>query len=265
MEPLRELKLHVHALGSAVDANPQFFASVKHYVAQFEQLVNGAKTPSIAEFEVLASQIETFWAKWRPTGNDGFYVPPRETADTDGVVQRVVAIVRGLAQLDSSEFREIARGLAGDVQGNNPPQQAVQEPCIFIGHGHSRLWARVKTYLEDELGLATVAYESEPRTGSSIVAVLEKMLEQTTFALLVLTAEDEGAAGGRRARQNVVHEAGLFQGKLGFERAVLLVQDGIEGFSNVAGLQHIQFVDQHVEQTFYELRRVLVRERQIER
>lgn len=142
--------------------------------------------------------------------------------------------------------------------------QVVQEPCVFIGHGRSRLWARVKMYLEDELGLATVAFESESRAGDSIVPVLEKMLGQATFALLVLTAEDEGATGAKRARQNVVHEAGLFQGRLGFRRAVLLVQDGVEGFSNVAGLQHLPFAGENVEQTFYELRRVLQRERQIE-
>ena len=123
----------------------------------------------------------------------------------------------------------------------------------------------MKTYIEDELGLATVTYESEPRTGDSIVPILEKMLDQATFALLLLTAEDEVPAGGRRARQNVVHEAGLFQGRLGFRRAVLLVQEGIEGFSNVAGLQHVPFSGENVEQTFYEVQRVLKRERQLER
>ncbi len=131
--------------------------------------------------------------------------------------------------------------------------------------GRSRLWARVKTYLEDELGLATATYESESRAGESIVPVLEKMLEQATFAMLLLTAEDEGVAGEMRARQNVVHEAGLFQGRLGFRRGVLLVQEGLDEFSNVAGLQQIRFSGENVEQTFYELHRVLKRERQLDR
>jgi predicted nucleotide-binding protein len=118
-------------------------------------------------------------------------------------------------------------------------------------------------FLEDELHLATVTYESESRTGESIVPILEKMLEQATFAVLILTAEDDGADGQKRARQNVVHEAGLFQGRLGFKRAVLLVQQGVEDFSNVSGLQHIQFLSQSIEQCFYELQRVLKREKQI--
>jgi hypothetical protein len=264
MEALQELRLHIDALASAVEANPKFFASVRHYVAQFQQLVSRSKAPTLAEFEVLTSQIDEFWAKWRPSGGDGFYIPPRETADTDGTVNRVVALVRELAQLSPAEFLEKVTQIRDIKRSDVDNPHVVREPCVFIGHGRSRLWARVKTHLEDELGLATVTYESEPRTGDSIVLVLEKMLDQATFALLLLTAEDEGTAGGKRARQNVVHEAGLFQGRLGFKRAVLLMQEGIEEFSNVAGLQHIPFSGQNVEQTFYELRRVLKRERQIE-
>jgi predicted nucleotide-binding protein len=86
------------------------------------------------------------------------------------------------------------------------------------------------------------------------------MLSQATFAVLILTAEDETALGEKRARQNVIHEAGLFQGKLGFRRAILLRQEGTEEFSNVAGLQYISFNGDRIEQAFYEFQRVLKRE-----
>jgi predicted nucleotide-binding protein len=66
-----------------------------------------------------------------------------------------------------------------------------------------------------------------------------------------------------RARQNVIHEAGLFQGKLGFKKTILLMQEGVEGFTNVDGLQYIPFVKENIETTFYELQRVLKRENQI--
>jgi predicted nucleotide-binding protein len=121
----------------------------------------------------------------------------------------------------------------------------------------------MKVFLQDDLNLATVTYESEPRTGESIAPILEKILDQATFAVLVLTAEDETVDGACRARQNVVHEAGLFQGRLGFKKAILLVQDGVEEFSNVAGLQHISFSGDRIEQAFYEVQRVLKREGQI--
>jgi hypothetical protein len=135
-----------------------------------------------------------------------------------------------------------------------------KRPCVFVGHGRSKLWARVQTFLQSELKLETIAFESESRVGESIVHVLESMLQQSTFAVMVATAEDETAAGSKRARQNVVHEIGLFQGRLAFPRVVLLNQKGIEEFSNVAGLQYISFEGDNIEQTFYELRRALERE-----
>lgn len=130
---------------------------------------------------------------------------------------------------------------------------------VFIGHGRSPLWARVKLFLE-ELGIAAMSFESESHAGESIVPILEEMLNQAVFAVLILTAEDATAEGTRRARQNVIHEAGLFQGRLGFTRAILLQQDGLEGFTNVDGLQYIGFSGDRVDQTFYELQRVLKRE-----
>lgn len=140
------------------------------------------------------------------------------------------------------------------------PSPANLKPCIFIGHGRSKLWARLQIFLKDELGVATTTYESESRVGESIVPVLEKMLDQATFAVLVLTAEDETSEGLKRARQNVVHEAGLFQGRLGFKRAVVIRQEGLEDFTNVAGLQYINFSGDRIEDSFYELQRVLKRE-----
>jgi predicted nucleotide-binding protein len=35
----------------------------------------------------------------------------------------------------------------------------------------------------------------------------------------------------------VIHEAGLFQGKLGFARAIVLLEQDCNEFSNIAGLQ----------------------------
>jgi len=134
-----------------------------------------------------------------------------------------------------------------------------EKSCVFIGHGRSPLWLRVKTFLEDEIGLKTVSFESEPRTSESIVPVLEKMLDQSDFAVIVLTAEDATADGQLRARQNVVHETGLAQGKLGFKRVVILKQEGVEELTNLAGLQYISFKDR-LEQAFYDLGKVLKRE-----
>lgn len=147
--------------------------------------------------------------------------------------------------------------MASQVQAKQ--KRLSDDHVVFIGHGRSPLWARVKLFLE-ELGIAAMSFESESHAGESIVPILEEMLNQAAFAVLILTAEDATAEGTRRARQNVIHEAGLFQGRLGFTRAILLQQDGLEGFTNVDGLQYIGFSGDRIDQTFYELQRVLKRE-----
>jgi hypothetical protein len=76
----------------------------------------------------------------------------------------------------------------------------------------------------------------------------------------VMTAEDAHADGTGHARENVVHEAGLFQGKLGFNRAIILLEEGCEEFSNIEGLTHIRFPKGDVTARFEEIRRVLERE-----
>ena len=87
------------------------------------------------------------------------------------------------------------------------------------------------------------------------------MLNDAAIALIVLTAEDELADGGKLvARQNVVHEAGLFQGKLGFGRAILMLEEGCEEFSNVAGLGQIRFPKNDIGAKFEEVRKVMERE-----
>jgi predicted nucleotide-binding protein len=59
---------------------------------------------------------------------------------------------------------------------------------------------------------------------------------------------------------NVVHEAGLFQGKLGFTKAIILLEDGCEEFSNIQGLGQIRFPKSNIAAAYEEIRRVLERE-----
>ena len=75
-----------------------------------------------------------------------------------------------------------------------------------------------------------------------------------------MTAEDEQADGEFRARSNVIHEAGLVQGRLGFQKAILLVEDGCEAFSNVHGLGYISFPKGNIAAAFEQVRNVLIRE-----
>lgn len=86
------------------------------------------------------------------------------------------------------------------------------------------------------------------------------MLDSAAFAFLVMTAEDENAEGQRQARMNVIHEVGLFQGRLGFRKAIILLEQGCEEFSNIVGLGQIRFTAGRLRDKSDEIRHVFERE-----
>ena len=131
-------------------------------------------------------------------------------------------------------------------------------PVVFIGHGHNSAWRDLKDHLTDKHHYSVEAYETGARAGHTIRDILESMLDSSDFALLVLTKEDQMADGMSRGRQNVIHEAGLFQGKLGFSKAIMLVEEGIEDFSNIQGIEQIRFT--RIQEAFGELVATLKRE-----
>lgn len=131
---------------------------------------------------------------------------------------------------------------------------------IFIGHGRSVGWRDLKDHLQDKHGYQVVAYETGARAGHAIRDILEEMMAEASFAILVMTGEDTQADGAIRSRQNVIHEAGLFQGKLGFPRAIILLEEGVEAFSNVDGIQYIGFAKGKIKETFGDVLAVLKRE-----
>jgi len=104
-----------------------------------------------------------------------------------------------------------------------PPQKEIPKPKIFIGHGHSPLWRELKDHLTDKHKYDVIAYEVGSPAGHTIRDILEDMLNRTSMAFLVLTGEDKDESGNLHARENVIHETGLFQGRLGFSRAIAVL------------------------------------------
>jgi predicted nucleotide-binding protein len=131
---------------------------------------------------------------------------------------------------------------------------------VFVGHGGDQTWREVKDFLVDRSHLEYEEFNREATAGISTAERLQKMLDESVFALIVMTAEDEHGDGKRHARENVVHEIGLFQGRVGFRRAIVLLEDGCEEFSNIEGVRQIRFQRGRVSAKFEEIRRTLDRE-----
>lgn len=131
---------------------------------------------------------------------------------------------------------------------------------IFIGHGRSLVWLQLKDFIRESAHLPCDEFNIEPAAGKTTTARLDAMLMEAGFAFIVMNAEEKHADGKVYARPNVIHESGLFQGKLGTPRAIILLEDGCSDFSNIAGLTHIPFPPGNLKPALNDVRGVLERE-----
>lgn len=161
---------------------------------------------------------------------------------------------------------EISRKAASHLERRSRKMKAEDRvgTNVFIGHGRSSAWRELKDFVQERLKLPWDEFNRVPVAGITNIARLSEMLDGAAIALLVMTAEDEMAEGGVQARMNVVHEAGLFQGRLGFTRAIVLLEEGCAEFSNIQGLGQIRFPKNKIAACFEEVRQVVEREKLIE-
>jgi predicted nucleotide-binding protein len=135
---------------------------------------------------------------------------------------------------------------------------------VFIGHGRSPLWRDLKDFVQDRLKLPWDEFNRVPIAGFTNIARLSDMLDAAAVAFLIMTGEDETTDRALHARMNVVHEAGLFQGRLGFSRAIILLEEDCEEFSNIYGLGQILFPKGNIKAVFEDVRQLLEREKILE-
>ena len=130
----------------------------------------------------------------------------------------------------------------------------------FIGHGGSPEWRKLKDFLENTLKLPYEEFNRIPQAGKITSVRLKEMLESCCMAFLIMTGEDEHIDGTLHARSNVIHEIGLFQAQLGYERAIILQEEGCEVFSNIHGITYIPFPKGNIRAAFEDIREVVERE-----
>jgi predicted nucleotide-binding protein len=142
-------------------------------------------------------------------------------------------------------------------------QFPTRSPCVFLGHGRSILWEQVASEVLAPRRIPYEEFNSQSTASMTAVDRVTEMLETVTFAIMLVTGDDETRDGISRARQNVIHEIGLLQGALGFRKVALLVQDGVEWLSNLDGIQQIRFKNEHtIAQSWRELEQMMEREGQ---
>jgi predicted nucleotide-binding protein len=235
----------IHAMQS--EATDEFLEEIRSKIKKLE-------LPTTSVF-VRALAPGSFFSRDSLAMSQGVQTPPHIAVRAEAAAIRSAVVgCRDLSNLTLkalSHFERLRRqGARSERVGTN----------VFIGHGRSAAWKDLRDFVRDRLRLPWDEFNRVPVAGITNVARLSEMLDAAAIALIVMTAEDEQGDGKLRARENVVHEAGLFQGRLGFTRAIVLVEEGCGEFSNIHGLGQIRFSPGQISAAFEELRRVMERE-----
>ncbi|MEI2387847.1 TIR domain-containing protein [Breoghania sp. JC706] len=222
------------------------------------RLKDEAEKISLPTADVLGRAMLPSGQVWSRDSNaisGGLHLAPHQE-----VIAKIAALQ--IPADECSELSKIARK-AGSHLGRRSKKSRREERIgtnVFIGHGRSPLWRELKDFVVGRLGLPYEEFNRVPVAGVTNIARLSEMLDGAACALVVLTAEDEMKDGSERARMNVIHEVGLFQGRLGFTKAIVLLEEGCAEFSNIQGLGQIRFPRNNIAAAFEEVRAVLERE-----
>jgi len=124
----------------------------------------------------------------------------------------------------------------------NSEMKAINTNKIFIVHGHNETIKEKVARLLEKLNLEPIILHEQVDNGNTIIEKFEQHSNSVNFAIILLTADDEGKANKEdnykpRARQNVIFEMGYFYGKLGRNKVFLLKENNeVENPSDLLGI-----------------------------
>ena len=91
--------------------------------------------------------------------------------------------------------------------------------------------------------------------GRTILQKLDEESKKCGYAVIVMTGDDQAGETEVRARENVIHEIGFFQGRYGLDRVCLVYERGVNIPSNISGLGYVPFPKGEVRAAFADLRK----------
>ena len=170
---IKELKLLAEALWESIKADMKFFSPIQVFVKSLAE-TDFSEEQGIKDAIMYSEKIEEFFKGYR-----SHYISPKLAANNDTTVKRIYEISRKLNSLSTDELKNELISV-----NPSPRQKSIGGGKVFVGHGRSQLWARVQLFLQDDLKLETVTFESESRASETIVNILEGFLNESSFAIL---------------------------------------------------------------------------------
>jgi predicted nucleotide-binding protein len=151
-----------------------------------------------------------------------------------------------------AKLRSIKRRLplwAKEAPTTGVPADVAENGPIFVVHGSNLARAaEVARFIDRSTDREAVILHEQANRGRTLLEKFEHHAEAASFAVVLLTADDEGRKAGEaelrpRGRQNVVLELGFFFGRLRRGRVVVLVDPGVERPSDIDGLVYVRLDD----------------------
>ena len=130
------------------------------------------------------------------------------------------------------------------IEKNENIGKIISTDKIFIVHGHNNEIKQTVARTLSKLKLEPIILHEQLDQGRTIIEKFEKNSSDVNFAIILLTADDDGKAKietdyKTRARQNVVFEMGYFIGKLGREKVFLLLEEGVDKPGDLDGIVYV--------------------------
>jgi len=132
-------------------------------------------------------------------------------------------------------------------EGGSVADGTAADGPIFVVHGRddARKYELIRL-LDRAVEREAIVLHEQASRGDTILEKLERHAEVASFAIVLLTSDDEGRLRGDstrqlrlRGRQNVILETGVFIGRLGRSRVVILQDPDVEQPSDLHGLLYI--------------------------
>jgi predicted nucleotide-binding protein len=143
-------------------------------------------------------------------------------------------------------FEEVPSAKAAAPQAQDSALASGTEPAIFLVHGRDEGAKHgVARFVRDITGLVPIVLAEQPNLGQTVIEKFEKHASQVSYAIVLLTGDDEGRLKNTRpmkarARQNVILELGWFAGKLGRQKVAMLYETGVELPSDIVGILYAE-------------------------
>ncbi len=117
---------------------------------------------------------------------------------------------------------------------------------IFVIHGRDEMnQLRLSKLLREDFKLLPIVLLDKPGRSAPTIEKFEQHAQTCSYAIALFTADDKVTtkAGEEywQPRPNVIFETGWFVGRLGKERVLILLQEGVKIYSDFDGVNRIHF------------------------